>query len=731
MNLLSEKIPYGCTYSPLAFDEEAWGRDLELMSRAGMNLLRVGDIGTWDRLEATEGEVSLDAMQRFYSLAHQFHFGILLSTGSATPPLWVYHKYPDVRIKSNRGEDYPLGTSYHWACIHHPGYLQACESYITRLAAFAIRQPNHFGWQISNEIGFPFNPTRESGEVDLYCYCDHSKAAFINWLKQKYADLEALAKAWAWSTTYFHYKRWDEAFPPEALPKSWSSMTRWIDWRLFWQQAFADHVHWQHLLIKKNDPDHPTSANIFNFKSYDRFGTYTGLDQWKIAAGVDHIGYDLYPGSGNKLAARPEHLSIFLDHGRSVSQSARSDFWLHELESGPINGWLLGPDRNTDEKDISAYCIESLGHNGKLLLYMPWREWEFQALHWGALADLRGRPTRRFAAAKEIGEYLQKNSAFLRVAQAPRGDVAILESKANAIFLRGVGQEDELFEAQRGAYSAFWELGYSVDFITPELLLSEPLENYKFICLPLMGVLSTQAARALMQYVRSGGLLVGFARLGTLTERGWYQPDLPIPELGQAFGIKGIEADTLDGRTISMDGRTYQGWLNRDVLTLEHATEVLGSFEDGRPALTLAEFGKGYGLYIATQADGGLAKAGNPLLKDAIELVARRTNRAPNLTIDYPGKMKREIDPHILETPQRSEILLVSYLNHPVRVLINKVETNRTVESVYCGLLKDKELAFSQSNQTIHLALEIEPRGIGRVVIYWRGATSKTENERR
>ena len=490
MNSLANIIFYGCTYSPLVFEEGTWGRDLELMSKANMNIVRVGDIGTWDQIESTEGEVSLEKLQRFYTLALKYNIHILLSTGSATPPLWLYYKHSDVCIRSNRGEDYPLGTSYHWACIHHPAYLDACESYIEKLTGFAIRQPNHFGWQISNEIGFPFNPTRESGEVDLYCYCDNSKVAFIEWLKKKYEQLDELTKAWAWSTTNFHYQNWEEAFPPEALPKSWSSMTRWIDWRLFWQQAFADHAHWQHEIIRKLDPDHPTSVNTFNFKSFDRFGTYTGLDQWKISKKVDHIGYDLYPGSGNKLATRPEHISIFLDHGRSVSHFAQSDFWLHEIESGPINGWLLGPDHNTNEKDILAICFESLGHNGKVLMYMPWREWEFQALHWGALADLRGRPTPRYYAAQDVGEYLQRNSSFLKEAQVPRGEVAILESKPNAIFLRGVGQEEELFDAQRGAYIAFWEQGYSVDFITPELLVEETLDGYKFICMPLMGALT-------------------------------------------------------------------------------------------------------------------------------------------------------------------------------------------------------------------------------------------------
>jgi len=720
MNQPLDVIPYGTTYPPLTFDEASWERGLELMARARMNVVRVGDVGTWDQIEVREGEILLDGLERFYSLANKYRIHVLLSTGTASPPLWLASKYPDVRIRSNRGEDYPLGTSYHWACIHHPGYLNACENYINKLSGFAIKQPNHFGWQISNEIGFPFNPTRESNDIDLYCYCEHSKRAFIEWLRKKYASLDELTKAWAWSTTNYRYTAWEEIFPPEALPKSWSSVTRWIDWRLFWQESFADHAGWQHDLIRNQDPGHPTSVNIFNFKSYDPFGTYTGLDQWKLSGEVDHIGYDLYPGSGNKLAARPEHNSIFLDHGRSVSQFARSDFWLLEIESGPIGGWLLGPDHNTDEKDIFTMCFESLGHNGKLLVYMPWREWVFQPLHWGALVDLQSKPTPRYEAAAAIGEYIDQNSAFLKEAQVPRGEVAILESKSNAIFLRGVGQEGELFSAQRGAYRSFWEQGYRVDFINPGQLADQALHNYKFICVPLMGLLTLEMARSLLAYVQAGGVLVCFARGGTLDERGWYQPELPIPDLGRAFGISKVEADTLRGQKITMAGRSYDGWLNRDLLTLEEGTEILGSFDDGHPAVTLARVGNGFGVYIATQADGSMAKAGNTLLPDVIANIAARAGFKPQLIVAYPEKMGREIDPHILDAPRRTEILLVSYLNKSTQVILQLVETNRRVKSVRSGILEKAPLTFSEENGEVLCNLEMESRQATCIEINWK-----------
>lgn len=712
-------FPYGATYSPLAFEESSWERDLELMAQAEMTIIRVGDIGTWERIEVEEGKYDLAALERFYSLAAKYGLQIMIGTGSCTPPLWLAQKYPDVRIKSSRGELYPLGASYHWACIHHPAFLEASHKYIEVLSAFVVQQPNHFGWQITNEIGFPFNPTRESGDIDLYCYCDHSKEQFQEWMKEKYGSVERVTDAWTWSTSNFVYQKWEDLFPPEALPKTWSSVTRWLDWRLFWQQAFVEHAAQEHDWIREGDPGHPTSVNTFNFKGYDRFGTYTGLDQWKIAQVVDHIGYDLYPGSGNKLATRPEHSSIFLDHGRSVSRSAGSAFWVHEIESGPIEGWLLGPDHKTEERDIDNMCLECLGHDAKLMIFMPWREWEFMPLHWGALIDLEGGTTPRYQAAGVIGSYIKDNAEFLHEAQVPVGEIALLESKPNAIFLRGIGQEDQLFQAQRGAYRAFWEAGYRVDFITEEQLFSKEADQYRVIAAPLLGLISDELARALNSYVSQGGILIGFARMGTVDRRAWYHKRLPIPDLAEVFGLEKIEADHRDDLQIEIAGRSYLSWLNRDILFPQTGTQILAQFEDGLPAVTLHSYGKGCGLYFATQADSGYLEPASSVLKEALEIIQGSGIR-PYLSFGKGAGQGRKIDPHLLETPDRTEIFISNYALEKSETEIILRETNREVKTSWKGIANREEFKVKQSAADVRFTVKLAGKEVEIISIEWQ-----------
>ena len=709
---------YGASYSPLIFPENEWEHDLALMQQAGMNLIRLGDVhASWDRIEPEEGIFAFEPLGRFYQAAEEHQIDIIISTGASSPPLWLARKYPDLPLLSNTGTRYPLGASYHWACISHPDYRKALQDYIGALLDFTAHRPNHFGWQITNEIGFPFLPAREEATIGLYCYCDHCAKRFRDWTKEKYQSPQAVTHAWSWGTTNFVYNDWEDVFPPESMPSAWAGVTKWIDWRLFWQESFAEFAGWQHQMIRKKDHDHPTSINTFNFKGYDRFGTLMGLDQWQIAKQVDHIGYDLYPGSGNKLASRPEHISIFLDHGRSVAQTTGRDFWLHEVESGPIGGWVMGPDYNTSAPDVTNYVIESLGHDAKLLLYMPWREWDYQPLHWGALVDLDGAPTPRYEAARQLGTFIQANQDFLMKAHVPQSRVAILESKANAIFFRGIDQEEQLFTAQRGAYSAFWEAGYSVDFVTPQQIVSGTANPYRLIVLPMIGLIDPAAAESLTDFVQRGGILVGFARCGTLNESGWYQHPLPIPGLQKAFGIQQIEPDLLNGNKILFNEKSFEGWWNRDLVQPFTDTKILAEFTDHQPAITMSNYGSGHGIYIATQADAGHLKTSSSILSEMIQQTLPALGIVPQFDIRYSQKKTREIDLHILETDTRKWLLLSNQLKSAADVNISLKLHNTSVASVQRIWPKKQPLDWSSPQNVLSLSFNLDPQEVSIIEI--------------
>lgn len=663
-----DRFIYAAGYYPLMHEKQDWEKDLKLMKQSGIQLIRTAELfNTWDRIEPEKGKFNFQFLDDFFDLCVKYELKILLGTGTASPPYWIHKEYPDANIVNNHGEQYPNNVSYTWACIDHKGYLEESERYITALIGRYKDHPALYAYQIHNEIGFPFMPLK-NGDIDIYCYCQNTQNKFRSWLKDKYKSLDQLNYAYRWGATNTCHTTWEEIEPPKTKPTSWSSVTRWLDWRLFSMQNYVDFVSWQDKLIKKMDSKHPTTTNIFFLKSQDPLGVLTALDQFEMAKVVDYIGYDLYPGSGNKLESTPEFSSMFLDMARSTSKPLGKDYWLLETESGPINGWVMGPSRNVKGFDLIRNVFEAVGHDAKLTLYQGWREWDFQPLHWGAIVDLDGNPTERTKAAEKIGSILKENGKEIFQAKNCVGEIGILISKENSIVLNGMGQEKYLMDAMRGAYRVFWEKGYTVDFVTPEHLQNGYANKYKVIYMPLMAVIDEELSKNLDSYVKQGGMLIGTPRCGMLGKYGWYNHQIPCFNLSKVFGVKVEDTYAATNPNVTFNHKNYCGCWHKEVISIEpHNTEVIARFDDDTPAVTLNSYGKGYGLFFATHPDGAYLEKQSYLLWDVVDSVLLKQGIEPKLSLDYANRSCKEIDGHYLEGEKCGYVIITNYVSekHP------------------------------------------------------------------
>ena len=618
-------------YYPPSHNKEEWQRDLDNMRSAGIRMVRTAEICcAWDQIEPVKGQFELEWLDEFFDLCEARDMYILLGTGTACPPYWLRAMYSDIGIVNCNGIPYPNNASYSWACFDHPGFRQEAERYISFIVERYKNRKGLFGYQIHNEVGFPFMPLA-SGEMDIYCYCRHSVEAFRLWLEAKYGHIDCLNEAYRWNATNEKYTSFSQVDAPKAAPTAWSSVTRWLDWRLFWMDNTAAFVKWQNDIIKKYDTKHPTTTNTFFMKSQDPFGVRMGLDQLKIAESVDIFGIDIYPGSGNKAVSKPECSSMCLDMGISIADYLNKDFFLLETESGPINGWVMGPDRNVGSPDIWRNLFDAFGHGAKLALFQGYRDWDYQPLQWGGLTDLDGNPTERNLTVEKIHGILcrAKNVIENRVPLRPK--TAILLSKENAIVMQGIGQEKFLLDACRGIYTALWNKNIPVDIITTDMLSPETLSQYRLICLPLLAVLSEKAASLLKQYVYDGGCLLGSARLGMLDARAWRNHSIPCKPLDEVFQLSSFEAEANVYPRINYRGREYTGYWHKEILKFNSENLVTDAdFADGTAAAVHAPYGKGCAFYTATHADMGLIRHGDTFLADYLEQI-----------LDYAG-----IKPH-------------------------------------------------------------------------------------
>lgn len=662
-----EGYPYGGSYYPLVEDQENWERDLDLMLEAGITFIRTAEIvNSWDRLQPTENTFDFEKLDKFFELCEKKNMKILLGSGSAAPPYWLHQKDPSVNICDQHHYPYPNNATYGWACYNNPTFQKASKIYIETLVNRYKDSQSLLAYQINNEIGYPFMPLY-SEKMETYCFCDYCQVEFRDWLKTKYKTLDELTKAWSWTTTTTAHQHWDDVIPPYVKPSSWASVTRWLDWRLFHMDVITNQVKRENDLIKSLDQSHPTIANIFYLKSQDLFGVMAGLDQFEIAKHVDIIGYDLYPGSGNKLEKRPEFSSMFFDHLQSVAKPLNKDYWLSEAEAGPIGGWVLGPDYSTNEVDIIRNQLETIGHGVTSILYQLFKELPFQPLHWGGIVNLDGSKTERFEACKKIGELLKKHATFLRSTKSADSKVAIFVSKENQIILNGIDQEKFLYEELRGVYQYFWYKKISIEFITHEQMFSGYAKKYNLIIFPFHPVVSEELQHSIIEYLENGVSIVLSARFGYMDKKGWYNKQ-PLGEvLKNYLDLNVSNCKKQDNIVINYQDQMLHGHHHIEELKITDDWKVLATFDNNDPAVVSKNINQSNLIYFATHPGHTYLTNPDKSLMNVLDTIVEESCMTHTIKLVGDKKLTKIIDTHVLENEQKGWVILTHFLNNADR----------------------------------------------------------------
>ena len=75
----------GAAWYPEQWPESRWNADLDLMQKAHLHLVRLGEF-SWSKLEPKEGKYDLDWMERAINLAGEHGIYVVIGTPSCAPP---------------------------------------------------------------------------------------------------------------------------------------------------------------------------------------------------------------------------------------------------------------------------------------------------------------------------------------------------------------------------------------------------------------------------------------------------------------------------------------------------------------------------------------------------------------------------------------------------------------------------------------------------------------------
>lgn len=231
----------------------------------------------------------------------------------------------------------------------------------------------------------------------------------------------------------------------------------------------------------------------------------------------------------------------------------------------------------------------------------------------GAIVDHVGHEnTRVFKEVSELGEILGNLEDLVETSVKP--EVAIIFDTENRWAVndsqgpRNIGVHYERTVQEH--YQAFWEQGIPVDVID----MDRDLSQYKLVIAPMLYMVREGVGERIEAFVEAGGTFVSTYWSGIVNETDLtYLTGFPGP-LRKTLGIWSEEIDGLydhETNNIQLDDQNPLGLTGEyevrelcDLIHLEGA-EALAyygkDFYQGRPALTVNQFGKGQAYYMAAR----------------------------------------------------------------------------------------------------------------------------------
>lgn len=595
---------FGANYHPEQWPKNTWADDVDLMLRAGVNLVTVG-ASAWSHLEPAEGEYEFDWLDDVLDLLADNGIQVILATPTAHPPPWFSLRHPDAMTIDDRGVGFSHGSSGTY-CIGAPAFRSASLRITRELATRFRHHPALSMWQVH-------------GPYRTVCHCDHVARAFQAWLRERHGDLETLNEAWSTAVWGRHYRDWAQIRPPRATTGPHNPAHR-LDFQRFSSDEMLTHFGEQRTVLRQYTPHIPVTATF-------EFGEEIPVDHWRWSKEVDVVSVASYPDRSDRGAE--EQTAFIADLARSMA-SGRP--WLLKEQATSLFHTPDGP-RTFEPGRLEKHAMSQIARRSRGVMFQQWRAPRGGAMAWrSAMLPHAGPNTRLFREISRIGEMLPGLAELDEATvSAP---VGIVWDEQSWWALSGPGSPSphiDYLSGVRQVHRVLWRHDVTADFTAPEADFSD----YRLIVVPHLHLASESVADNLAAWVEEGGTaLVTFAS-GTTDVAGNIHPGGLTGVFGSLIGARSVEGyPLLPNETVQLsNGAQGRHWSEH--LHLDGAEVVCGyrgGVLDRQPAVTRHQWGRGQVWYVSTGLDdsffaelldtmGMLPAGGDP----EVEIIERET----------------------------------------------------------------------------------------------------------
>jgi len=598
-------IPFGAQYyrapTPSASD---WSRDLDNISQAGFNTVKLWAQWRWNQPEPDRYDFS--DLDRLMDLADERGIRVIINTIFDCAPAWLLSDYPDCRIITSDGRALgPVVTASRQIggspgpCLNHPEARDIRMAFLAETVKRYADHPALWVWDLWNEPEISGGLAREPKVENQVCYCDYCVEGFIKWLEDRYGSVEALNERWG-----RRYRSWDDV----EVPVSPSAFGDMIDWRLFNIGVITREMRRRADLTRRMDQTHAVMCHTVAMPIFNP--VTCASDDWELAEICDVFGNTL---SGDPMAS---DLVVSAAGGKLTINA--------EIHALPGNS--LSRPKPLDLKAMKRHLLTPLGHGIKGFVFWQYRPERIglESPAWG-LSRVDGASTPWMLYARQINNAIQADAAFYAEAAPVGPEVGIIYNPANHIFSWCAQGCMSMHDAAiRGTYKALHEGNFRVRFIHPSDIRRGKLAEMRALIYPFPYLLDGENARALRDWVESGGTLISEVFFGAYSmDTNLHEVTVPGFGFDEVFGARemtgqpyteavdlyacehGLSAQEIGPiLTVKEDlvdlpsGEIAHGYLIETPLEITTA-RTIGTF-DGKPGVVTNDFGKGKAILCGT-----------------------------------------------------------------------------------------------------------------------------------
>lgn len=606
-------IAFGGDYNPDQWSEETWDDDVRLMKKAGVNTVALA-IFSWDRIQPQENRWDFGWLDRIIDKLGKAGIATDLASATATAPLWLYEKHPEVLPCDKFGHPVNAGSRQSWSPTS-PVFKEYALTLCRKLAERYGANPYVTAWHMGNEYGW-------NNRND---YSDNALNAFRLWCERKYGTIGALNQAWG--TTFWgqEMNSFDEVLIPRFMgADSMVNPGQKLDFERFGNDMLLDFYKAERDAITEICPDKPFTTNFM--VSTDQ----CCMDYADWANEVNFVSNDHYFHEGGEM-----HLDELACSDALMDSFALGKPWyVMEHSTSAVQWKPLNMRKRKGETVRDSLAHVAMGADA--INFFQWRASAFgaESFH-SAMVPHAGEDTKLFRQVCELGETLQTLAdAGVQGSELERSDTAILFSAESEWATRSEtlpSMKLNHWHDVRDWYRAFLNAGSRADIVP----LKYDWSDYKTVVLPTVLMLSAVDTRRLADFAAAGGrVVVGYAT-GLIDENfhtwlGGY-PGAGNGLLRDMLGIRGEEFNILGSGVegepeairlgaggevaledaAALNGATTRLWQN-DVTVTGDRTQVLAMYAgeeadewelDGMAAVTRNPYGAGEAYFVGCDLD--------------------------------------------------------------------------------------------------------------------------------